>query len=50
MAAPRQKYSSGTSDSMLSGEQVNCWCCKALIVVPIVEGVPANVFKVPHYT
>lgn len=27
-------------------EQVHCWCCKALIVVPVVDGGPAAVFKV----
>lgn len=46
MAASRQKHSSSMTDAMTSDEQVHCWCCKALIVVPSVDGVPATVFKV----
>eukprot|EP00892_Ulva_mutabilis_P003417 jgi/Ulvmu1/1447/UM011_0177.1 len=45
MAAPRQKFASGMNDGMMCDDQVHCWCCKALIVVPSVDGVPADVFK-----
>lgn len=46
MAAPRPKHSAGMNDAMMCDEQVHCWCCKALIVVPRVDGVPVDVFKV----
>jgi hypothetical protein len=46
MASMRQVGASRSDEMDGAENQVHCWACRALVVIPIVNGVQAGVFKV----